>query len=365
MEPKTEKLTLLETYRLTQETLLVAADNPDLFQEGRKEKSIYFERRRKENLEMRKAELRYLIDTLEYQIANYHPELRRIFMPRAAIKEYNFGKVRGIIPPQRWEEPLVQYFLKGFAVLMSQHDSKIGINNGHIDSDPIYSGIMNPDIRNAILQRTMTEQEYRRLEKILKNQMYSLPSGQITTALVKQSREISPVQEVERKLDNISPTVLAVEADLHPQTVRGHRKVGLSGQEIVDEGFMITELETNASVIHALRKHNISQDQWGDIIDASRQNQIPVTMLLRTMGHLGVVDMQEVLNAVEELGDGVTEYAATHRRRRKSEIWYNLLNIYSGVGRGDVYKTWDVFVGRYGSESNEELLPDISQIEKM
>lgn len=352
-------------YRLTQEILSVAANNPDLFQEGRKERQGYFERKRRESLEMRKTGLQYLIDTLEYRISNYHPRLRSIFMPLAAFREYRFGRVRVIIPPKRWEEPLVQYFLGEFSKLMSQSD-RIRPNNESIESDNVYHGIMNPDITNAILERRMPKEEYEKLERILKGQghKYPLQSGQTTTALqVRQSREIVPAEDLERRLDNLPPTVLAVEAGLHPQTVKKHKETGLSGQDIIDEGFMITKLGTHADLIHRLRRYNVPQHQWDDLIDTARQYHIPVATLVRTMQTLGASDIEEILDAVGEMDPEVSEFTTRHRMRREI-AWYITLSIYSGDGRGDINKTLDILKERYWGRLDEELFSDALKIEE-
>ncbi len=360
MKLETKKLGVLELYNLTQK-ILSTATSPELSQKQRLERSSYFEEKRKEHFESMRHELQYLIDTMEYQISHYYPRLRSLFMPRAVVKEYSFGKVREIIPPLRWEEPLVQYFLKEFRELMLEPDKHIGINNEDINSDLVYSQIRNPDIRRSILQRRMGKEQYEKLERLLRisEPLTSDIQLQQTRALeVIPSREIVPFEEAERlRLDSLPPEILAIEAGLTAPTVKKHREVGLTGQEIVDEGFMIGDKTTNALLIHELRRYEVPEDQWSELIDLARQIQQPVAFLLRVMDDIGTKDAEELMALVDDMSDTVGEFVEEHRMNRQ-KAWYLVMGIYSGEGRGNIDRTLDIFTGHYWANVTEEAFVD-------
>ncbi len=311
--------------------------------------------------------MQYLIDTMEYQITHYYPRLRSIFMPRAAIKKYHFGERREIVPPQRWEEPLVQYFLKEFVKLMSLPDKKIGLNNEDIKSDPVYSGIINPDVRKAFLERRMTEKEYRYIERGLGQDHIFIADPSAGRSLEVRREEgkalvkASPQEIGRRRLDSLPSSLLAVEAGLTEKTVKKYRKGRLNGEEIVDAGFTIMDMSTTGMVIQNLRESGIPRDQWSDVIEVAREIRVPIILIIEVMKNIPTNDVSEVVGLVDELGTYVTEYAEEHRMRPE-RVWYNALGIYSGLGRGDVRRTGDILTGRFWSNVDEESFSMASKI---
>lgn len=272
-----------------------------------------------------------LLKTLVYQAATYYPRLQTILVPK------------GHSAPPRWEEPLVQRYIQNYLKMLS---TQPGINNDHIDSDPVYANIVNPDVRKVILERRMDEKTYNHIYcQVNKLEALALPGGFTTTEVAVRSQgKLVPYEQIRRRFDDLPPSLLAVESGLQTQTVKGMLERGLRGSQIVDTGFTMKERRTSSVVVERMIKQGIND--YGKLIDTAREMQCTVKFILAIMEQLGPDNIDELATLVDTAASDISDFCST-RRVQPSRAWYILLKIYNGEARQDAERALDIFTGSY------------------
>jgi len=139
------------------------------------------------------------------------------------------------------------------------------------------------------------------------------------------------------------------------------KKNGVSGQDIVDEKHAIDSRNTSGELIHNLKNYNIPSEDWEEVIDAARDIKIPVIQLLRVKDSLGIQDIGEVLESIEEMKSDISLYAVQNRIT-ETYAWHSALQIYSKEGKGNPTRTIDLLVKQQIPDS-EESVRDSMEIE--
>lgn len=244
-----EKIKILDIYSIIEEIVLLAGKN-------------YLPQREKERLND-------MMGAVEFQVSQYYPTLKSILLPRRETKTYNFGTEQVVSFPERWEEPLVQYFLKKYIDLMSQSDKIFCHSN--LNEDYVYQNIMNPQIRRKIEKRTMTEVEYDKLTKLLRDaeatqnkiELNSSSHSTESTALaVRQNNSIANLSDTKR-LNGLTDALLAVESGFTKRTVKKHKAHGVDAEGIIHERQLMEYEHTSAGLIHRIRESGrVSQEHY-------------------------------------------------------------------------------------------------------
>ena len=293
---------------------------------------------------------------LGFQVATYYPRLRNILVPLPGIISSPFlkptettgGRFR---PPPRWEEPLIQNHIKSYLKVMSE--SPFRFNNEDIESDLVYANIVNPDVRKAILQRRMNEKTYRSIEKQLqKVELPALPDGSTSKAITPRiPGKLTTYEEIQRRLNDLPPGLLAVESSLGQQTVKRLLDQGLDGSEIVDLGFTVKKKRTSSESVQRLLQAGI--EDWDAIIDAAREIQCTVKLLIDIMNDLGSDSVDEIVRLIDASSSDVSDFAARHRMSQ-ARAWYIFLKIYSNEGRHNTMHALDLLTGTIFSSWHED-----------
>lgn len=283
------------------------------------------------------------ITMLRWQVSTYYRRLRNILLP-----VMHNGRV---LPPMRWEEPLIQHYVKSYLKVMSQLGQP---KNDHIESDPVYSGILNPDVRQAILQRRMDEKTYRRIERLLKKteRKQLLLGGSTSKALTTAPPgKLAPYKEIDRRLDNQPPELLTIESGLNKQSVNRWLDHKLTGSQIVDLAFTARDKESSTSLVHRLMTSEV--DDWPTVIDVARDIGCTANLILRIMREVGTTDVEEVVGMIEDAHSEVAEFAEKHRMNLQ-KAWYIFFMIYIGNGSKDICRSLALFSGRFFHNWNED-----------
>lgn len=323
-----------------------------------------------------KERVQSLMDLMEYNISEFYPNLRPIFMPQVEERNYQFGSQTVIVAPERWGEPTLNSsdprepgLLKQYIRTISSSD-KIFTHGGE-QNEPVYTGIVNPDIKRKIENRSMKEAEYYKILRTLTRSLKpSTPALQPATSelAVRDIGELALREEsqIEKRLDEASTGLLAIESGFTYGTVSKHRKKGLSGQDIVSEKYAIDSMKTSGELVHRLREHGIPEEQWSDLVDVSRDIGVSVSKLLGYMGDLGIEDVEDISSAIEHMHPEVTMFAE-RRKLNESYVWYMALEIYSTEGRGNPDRSIDILTGQlmFSLEYDNEFEEDQKKLDQI
>jgi hypothetical protein len=254
------------------------------------------------------------LTTLKYQVSHYYPRLKVVL--------------------SRWNEPLVQRHIKTYLKVIEQGNQ---FNNDHLESDAVYSGILNPNLRNSIRTRRMKEQTYRRLEKLLKRHQVGSPST--STAMTLRLTTITPYER-QRRLDNLPTSLLAIKSDLSEQAVKKLQAKGLEGSVVADLGFIIKDKDTSSELIQHLISAKI--EDWSELIDVAREIECSVKLLLKIMYGMGTNDVAEIIDLISEASPIVARYATFHYAPI-GRAWYIFFRAYTNQGHYNLQATLDLF----------------------
>lgn len=276
---------------------------------------------------------------LEFQVVTYYPRLRNILVP--------LGRYQS---PPRWEEPLIQNHIKSYLKIISE--SPFRFNNEDLESDLVYASIVNPDVRKAILERRMDEKTYRSIEKQLRKvESPALTDGSTSKAITPRiAGKLTTYEEIQRRFNDLPRGLLAVESGLGQQTVKRLLDRGLDGSEIVDLGFTVKKKQTSSASVQRLLQAGI--EDWDAIIDAAREIQCTVNLLITIMNDLGSDSVEEIARLIDAASTDVSDFAA-RRRISQARAWYIFLKIYSNEGRHDTAHALDLLTGTIFSSWNE------------
>lgn len=256
-------------------------------------------------------------------------------------------------PPPRWEEPLTQYYIKAFLKLLATWPPPGGFDNPHVETDPVYAGVTNPDIRKAIRNRRMSEKTYTGILKQLKTiEPPSLLGPPASKALTTpQTGKLATYKEQERRLDDLPVSLLSVESGLGQPAIKALLSKGLSGSTIVDLGFTVKDTRTSSELVQRLIKAGI--EDWEPVIDVSRRVKCSVKLLVAIMSDIGADSVEEIVGLVDEAGSTVFEFADDHRMSL-GKAWYIFLMIYDTRANHDLNRALDLLTGEYFWGWNEE-----------
>jgi hypothetical protein len=243
---------------------------------------------------------------------------------------------------------------------MKPSDISLGINNDATESDPVYTSVVNWDLRKAIRERTMSQKTYQRAYKLITKGLATALPGPAERSLVLRSQNIIHYQkELVTRLDNLTDGILSLESGLSWQTVKRLQQKGRTGSEIVDLGFILKDQKTSSESIQRMVKQGV--DDWSDLIDASRSTKCSAAMLLRIMADIGTSDVNDILGIIEDAGATVCQYAEEHKMN-EGRAWFILFQIYASVGRGDIGRSLDIFNGQFlcgWDEANSNYLETV------
>jgi len=245
-------------------------------------------------------------------------------------------------PPERWGEPIVQRYLKNFVKLMETPRHKL-IYNPAVESDFVYSHIMNIDAKRRIEERKMTEREYLYITACLMRDLPQLPQA-ATKALTLSQRGVG-IYQPDNYLNQLNDGILAVESGLKHRTVDKYLQKGFTGSQIVDAGSTMEYNRTTGQVARKLIASGITG--WQEVIEISRDTGCSVAILLKIMDQIGTKDADDIVGLVDECHNSVVRYSEK-KHVPVWKAWGILFVIYTKNGNGDVTQTLDIYNGDEG-----------------
>jgi hypothetical protein len=285
-------------------------------------------------------ELRDLVKTLDYQITTYHPNLRSIFMPNIKGRDYT-----NIAPPDRWKEPQIEELLTNFSRLTLRDRD---IDNSGLNSDIVYSGVFNPEIKEKIKKRKLTEKEYMKIENALNKLPESVPRHvPISTQTAIQKVEIGQlavpfhIAQTER-YDVIPNELLVIETDLSLRVVEGLKEQGLSGSEVVDAGIVMSDQGTNTQVIKTLHANGIDLEHAELLMGISKEYKVSVINLAGKVADELNGDVEELERFAEEFNDAI-HTTAEERQWPSWRAFQHVFETYIEKGKRNIDRTFDAF----------------------
>jgi hypothetical protein len=292
------------------------------------------------------------MSAIEFNITNFYPALKNILMPKRD-KDYK------ITPPERWNEPLVNDSQGGLLVkytkLMASTD-RIS-KQGSVEEDPVYAGVVNIDIKRKINNRRMKEGEYMAILQELGHPSEKIkPIISSSTAIQRLdgTRQITPstANDLEERLQSASDGLLAIESGLTPATVKKHRNTDISAQKIVDETGIVLHRGTSYALAHRLRETGIDEEEWGDLIDTSRNIGLSTKKLLEYMERSNTTDTGIIIGAVDHLESLVDEIALRTGERTRI-VWDKAFGILIDDARGDLEHAYDLLSSEYHTDAEQ------------
>jgi CRISPR/Cas system CSM-associated protein Csm2 small subunit len=285
-------------------------------------------------------ELRDLVKTLDYQITTYHPNLRSIFMPNIKGRDYT-----NIAPPDRWKEPQIEELLTNFSRLTLRDRD---IDNSGLNSDIVYSGVFNPEIKEKIKKRKLTEKEYMKIENALNKLPESVPRHvPISTQTAIQKVEIGQlavpfhIAQTER-YDVIPNELLVIETGLSLRVVEGLKEQGLSGSEVVDAGIVMSDQGTNTQVIKTLHANGIDLEHAELLRGISKEYKVSVINLAGKVADELNGDVEELERFAEEFNDAI-HTTAEERQWPSWRAFQHVFETYIEKGKRNIDRTFDAF----------------------
>jgi len=244
--------------------------------------------------------------------------------------------------PVRWEEPSVQYYIEMYVRVMAPPDSHLGRHGDEV-GDLVYSGVLNPDAKARIRNRTMGEAEYERIRgQMLRPSMEKLSAN--IRSLTRVSRDLTP-QIITKHLDLLQPPMLAIESNLSEKTVEKYKKRGYSGSQIVELGNAIKNSpRTTSPVVEELIRLEV--EDWEELIEIAENARCTIKLVIDIVRQSGSGDTEGIVGLLDEAAPYVYNYAHG-QKRAYSRGWWIIFQIYKGHGQYDVARTLDLFARRY------------------
>jgi len=256
----------------------------------------------------------------------------RIDMLRGKPTKKDYGK-----------SPKYQKLTRNFEELMSISDTALRRDPVAPLIDYVYNNILNPDIKNMIINRTIKSDLYiKLLNKILDNQTElseARRASQSTDIIARQQGGLIPRDPAQIYANHLTDGILAIESGFTEVTVNKHLARGISGGDIADYAFVNKQMGSNTIAAKELRKGKIAN--WHLLIDIAHSIKYTIKGLTEVMLAVGCFDAEDIVGIVEDCESTVYEVA---RRKHWSngyawkQFWTDFV-----TANGEVDKTLDMF----------------------
>ncbi|MBS3050694.1 MAG: hypothetical protein J4400_00910 [Candidatus Aenigmarchaeota archaeon] len=302
------RIRLVELYSMTEEVVSLARQN-------------YLSAKQKKRLD-------YLMGTLESEIDIAYPTLKSIFMPRRETTQT--GRAI-IVAPERWEEPLVQFLLRRYTSMMSETDAIF--RHSDLNQDYVYSNIENPDMRRKIERRKMKENEYKKLSSLLKKAEKKILNSDthisdVTALATRPDNQAIVAINRTRRLEHMPNALLAIESGFAATTVKKRRKMGINGQDVIDEKNLIDAERTSAGLIRRMRESGrVDRRYYRDFVELSRKTGVSGSDLVKYMEELDI-DFSDMLPVMADLEHAVLYYSERNDVPER-EAWQTAMKAYA------------------------------------